>query len=96
MDPDVFESGAAPTAVRRPTATPRAGAGANQIQWKSSPAAALTFAPGDRIRHAKYGPGRITEAEKAPAGQKVTIRFDADGQARKFLTAYTPLTLLDP
>ena len=53
--------------------------------------AGLHFEPGDRVTHAKFGPGTILEAHQEPDCQELIISFDQAGE-KTLLTKYAKLT----
>ncbi len=100
IDPTVFDrppgrplpSGTARSAPPRAQDGVRAldGVRAKTVQpWEHQ--AVETFAVGERVRHPKYGEGTVEATEDTVADQKVTILFDGEERARKFLNRYTPL-----
>jgi DNA helicase II / ATP-dependent DNA helicase PcrA len=47
-------------------------------------------APGDRIRHPTFGPGKVLELSGTPGSEEALIRFDEYG-TKRLLLAYAPL-----
>ncbi|MCB1326553.1 MAG: UvrD-helicase domain-containing protein [Spirochaetales bacterium] len=76
----------------RGSGAPRAAAGMGRIAWKEE-ARPENYRAGERVRHARYGPGTIRTVENTVAGQKLAIAFDSDEERneRAFLARYTPL-----
>ncbi|MCB1172921.1 MAG: UvrD-helicase domain-containing protein [Leptospiraceae bacterium] len=56
-------------------------------------AAVYDFQVGERVRHARYGAGRITAIENTVSGPKLFIQFD-DESSKVFLARYAPLQRL--
>lgn len=59
-----------------------------------APEPALPYSVGERVRHKRYGSGRVSSIEKTVAGEKLGLRFDGEAEDRFFLAAYTPLERL--
>ena len=53
------------------------------------------FRPGDRVVHAVFGKGEITEIEGEGSSQKVIVRFGATGQLKRFSANIAPLRKID-
>ena len=87
LEPGVFSNPPA-----RGFGAPRAAAGMGRIAWKEE-ARPEDYRPGERVHHARYGPGTIRTVEDTVAGQKLAIAFDSDEERneRAFLARYTPL-----
>ena len=47
-------------------------------------AASLSYDPGDRVQHAKFGPGTVKEIKDGPKDYEVTVDFDKGGVKRMF------------
>jgi len=49
------------------------------------------FAPGDHVRHARFGEGIVVSCDIEGADQKVTVAFKGDAGIKKLLLSYAPL-----
>ncbi len=56
-------------------------------------ALAGTFQAGDRVRHAKFGTGQVTEVTLSDSGPEITVEFPVIG-IKRFLLQYAPLEKL--
>ena len=49
------------------------------------------FAPGDHVRHARFGDGIVVSCQIEGADQKVTVAFKGEAGIKKLLLSYAPL-----
>ena len=75
---------------RSPYAAPKAVFGADDYtrsvgkQFTVTKAASLSYGPGDRVRHVKYGEGTVTAVVDGVKDYEVTVHFDRVGQKKMF------------
>lgn len=86
--PKVFVTGARPKAVLKPKTTPDEVKPfiAQMSGVNKTPSAALNYTTGDRVRHAKFGDGKVLHMEQGPKDTKVTVEFDNCGQKIMYAT----------
>ncbi len=53
------------------------------------------FAPGDHVRHARFGEGIVVSCEIEGADQKVTVAFRGEAGIKKLLLSYAPLEKIE-
>jgi DNA helicase-2/ATP-dependent DNA helicase PcrA len=75
----LMDADAGPAVVQKP---PPPRADTNKLQM------------GTRVRHARFGTGRVMYTSGSGPKMKVRIRFDS-GMSRQFMVSHTPLELLE-
>jgi DNA helicase-2/ATP-dependent DNA helicase PcrA len=53
------------------------------------------FAPGDHVRHARFGEGIVVSCEIEGADQKVTVAFKGEAGIKKLLLSFAPLEKIE-
>ncbi len=53
------------------------------------------FAPGDHVRHARFGEGIVVSCEIEGADQKVTVAFRGEAGIKKLLLSFAPLEKIE-
>ena len=53
------------------------------------------FAPGDHVRHARFGEGIVVSCEIEAADQKVTVAFKGEAGIKKLLLSFAPLEKIE-
>ena len=84
----IFPGGVRPKAVLKPKTTP------NEVKpfiaqvsdVNKTPASAINYTTGDRVRHFKFGDGTVLHMEPGPKDTKVTVEFDSCGQKIMYAT----------
>jgi DNA helicase-2/ATP-dependent DNA helicase PcrA len=88
---------AAPETAGRPAAAPRSHIRAfhRPASPDSEPLPPMpsepAFAPGDHVRHARFGEGIVVSCEIEGPDQKVTVAFKGEAGIKKLLLSYAPL-----
>jgi len=53
------------------------------------------FAPGDHVRHTRFGEGIVVSCEFEASDQKVTVAFKGEAGIKKLLLSYAPLEKIE-